>query len=571
MDISELNPTMTEVDDDCVLNRMSVGVGHDVTISTREGVATTPVNRDEDDFFEGLSARISDLRRPLVSPLEHLLENTTRYLPTPVEETQIRHAISEASVRLSEIDRTAVQIQRLLRDLERERANVQEFANKHRVLVAPVWELPPEILSYIFTLALPLSPPSELSRRTLRPALVLAHVNQHWRNVALTTPQLWTTIHIDAPTLQHEPCMPRLLIKRSGDCPLTLHVRHHAPYSEETAELLVSLSPRWEHVALDISVVMMEGLSRIQGHLPSLRSIEIKAALRWTDDTPRAHLGFFSNAPLLRHIAIASPFIPDYRILPWHQLTSYDGPVSVVDIPRIFELGQRLQECFIQPMRMTPGQIFPTEPPEAPAHSTLTSLHLSTGLLYNLFMQVHHLPQFPNLRRLFMYYDKRVITANPAQTLVPLFAKSGAQLEELTFGVSTDASTIRTCLSHTPELKVLQIHRVACDALLKFLTFPPEDETPLLPKLETLRLSGKVYFQARIVIKIIHARWAQSEEDRQHPHKRLKSVAILPPRHDKFEPEARKELLAFNEQDFTVVIKPLDRAAFRNRTPSSYC
>ncbi|CAA7262293.1 unnamed protein product [Cyclocybe aegerita] len=550
---------------------MSVGMGQDVTIVVSEGVTTTLFNRDEDDFFEGLSARISDLQRPLVSPLEHLLENTTRYLPMPAEEIQIRHAISEASARLSEIDRAAVQIQRLLRDLERERTNVQEFANKYRVLIAPVWELPPEILSYIFTLALPLSPPSEISRRTLRPALVLAHVNQHWRNVALSTPQLWTNIYIDASTLQHELCIPRLLVKRSGDCPLTLHVRHHAPYSEEIAELLISLSPRWEHVSLDISIVMIEGLSRIQGHLPSLRSVEIKASLRWTDETPRAHLGFFSNAPLLRHVAIASPFIPDYRALPWHQLTSYDGPVSVVDIPRIFEVGPKLQECFIQPMRMTPGQILPTEPPEASAHSTLTSLHLSTGLLYNIFMQVHHLPAFPNLRRLFMYYDKRVITTNPSQTLVPLFAKSGAQLEELTFGVSTDTSTIRTCLIHTPELRVLQIHRVACDELLNFLTLPPEDETPLLPKLETLRLSGKVYFQARTVIKIIRARWAQSEEDRQHPNKRLKSIAILPPRHDKFEPEARKELLAFNEKGFTVVIRPLDRAAFRSRTPSSFC
>ncbi|KAJ3516340.1 hypothetical protein NLJ89_g1197 [Agrocybe chaxingu] len=189
--------------------------------------------------------------------------------------------------------------------------------------------------------------------------------------------------------------------------------------------------------------------------------------------------------------------------------------------------------------------------------------------MHCLSTHLEHLPKFPNLRRLFMHNDMRVTTTNPAQTLIPLFTMSGARLEELTFGVTTDADTIRTCLTHTPELKVLQIHRVAKDALLKFLSCPPEDEEPLVPKLEVLRFSGQIDFRLKNVIGIILARWARSEDEIQH--KRLKSLAILPWKQNPLEPQAKKELLAFNKQGFTVTIRSFDGAAFQSRERSSYC
>ncbi|KAJ3495652.1 hypothetical protein NLJ89_g10593 [Agrocybe chaxingu] len=269
-------------------------------------------------------------------------------------------------------------------------------------------------------------------------------------------------------------------------------------------------------------------------------------------------------------MAIASPFTPDFRALPWQQLTSYDGPISVADIPRFFKLGRNLQECFIQLMRRSSNQTPPSDLTEMPDHSTLTSLHLSTGLMHRL--SPHLLPKFPNLRQLFMhnelrYNEFRVTTANPVQTLIPFFAMSGARLEELTFGMATDADTIRACLTHTPELKVLQIDRVANDALLKFLSFPPEDEVPLVPKLEVLRFSGNMDFCLKNVIDIIRARWAQSEDEIQH--KQLKSVAILPWNKHTLDPQAKKDLLAFNKQGFTVSIRSLDRSAFKSCMPLS--
>ncbi|CAA7262303.1 unnamed protein product [Cyclocybe aegerita] len=143
---------------------------------------------------------------------------------------------------------------------------------------------------------------------------------------------------------------------------------------------------------------------------------------------------------------MAYPFIQDYSVFPWHQLTSYDVPAPLLNMPRIFELGQNLLECFLQPMRMIPNQAIPDGPPETPDHSAVMSLHLTRGFFYALSTQLQHLPRFHNLRRRF--------------TLIPLFAKSGARLE-VTFGVKTDADTIRTCLTHTLEVNVLQIHRVA--------------------------------------------------------------------------------------------------------------
>ncbi|KAJ3516341.1 hypothetical protein NLJ89_g1196 [Agrocybe chaxingu] len=324
--------------------------------SGTQQVTNTSPDLDADIFFQEFSARISHLHRPLVSPLEHLLYGMSRHCATPEENVQIRQVIGDIHGRMQEIACAASQIERLHKSLVDEHEKMEELSRKHLVLIAPVWKVPPEILSYIFTLSAPPSSLSELDEESSNPSLVLTHVNRYWRNVALSTPQLWTAIYIDAPTLQHELCVPKLLAERSGNYPLTVRAYHHRAYSEEIIEFLASLSPRWEHVALDLCVEMMEGLRGIQGRLPSLRSVELTSVVRWRYDTPRAHLGFFSNTPLLRHMAIASPFIPEFRALPWQQLTSYDGPVSVADIPRFFKLGHNLQECFIQPMRMSSNQ-----------------------------------------------------------------------------------------------------------------------------------------------------------------------------------------------------------------------
>ncbi|KDR78217.1 hypothetical protein GALMADRAFT_245275 [Galerina marginata CBS 339.88] len=523
------------------------------------------------------AGRVSELQRPLVSPLEHLLSDTSRHLPSPEEEVQVRHVIDEVKMRISEIDSTTKRIKLLLDELTQERAKIQDFGNKHRVMVAPVWDLPPEILSYIFILCLPRRPPQEIKRSSLKRSFLLSRVNRHWRNVAKRTPQLWTTIYLNLKSFSDEEghvCMPKIFLERSGACPLSIGV-NAKEHSTDILDFIIPLSLRWQRISFDTTVAMLQALHPIENRIPLLRMLEIKNAF-WSDNIDQNPLAYFSKAPLLQHVAISCSFLPTFRVLPWHQLTTWDSPVQIQDFPRIFELAPNLEECFIQPMRLVAGHTIP-ENENSVAHN-LTSLHISTGIVINIGVQLQHLPHLPALRRLFLYFDRRVTVPHSESNIVTFFSKSGGQLETLTLGVGLQVSILRNCLTHTPLLTTFHIHRITTDALLELLILPNTTGASLLPKLEILRISGKIYFTPQAVLKIIRSRWEQASaassttgsSDSENgtlggTHARcLRSVHILPPRHDKFDARSKKELLDFNQQGFDVQIRQLDRTAFLN-------
>ncbi|KJA24951.1 hypothetical protein HYPSUDRAFT_135492, partial [Hypholoma sublateritium FD-334 SS-4] len=131
---------------------------------------------------------------PLQSPLQHLLSKSKRHVPSASEEVQIREIIGDAQMRIAEIDNARGRITQLLRELDQERIVVQEYAYNHRVMVAPIWYVPPEIISCVFSFCLPRHSLQEITRSSIKSSLLVAAVDRNWRNIALSTPQLWTTM-----------------------------------------------------------------------------------------------------------------------------------------------------------------------------------------------------------------------------------------------------------------------------------------------------------------------------------------------------------------------------------------
>ena len=573
----------------------------------------------DDPLCQDCVIQLSRLHEPLTSPVQHLLSDTARHSPSPTEEILIRDAITQVESRINGIDVTTAKIQSLLSNLAQQRARVQAYRDKHKVLVAPVWHIPPEILSYIFVLCLPHRPPNEVNRSSLKRSLLLARVNQYWRHVALSTPQLWTTIFLDSRSLAgagegHEApaelSMPKLCLERSGACPLSITV-FSQEFNVDVLDFIIPLSDRWRRMSLNTNITMLQALFPIQGKLSRLEYLEIKNS-QWSEGPPPAIglLSFFSEAPRLKHVMVSNTFQPSFQVLPLQQLTTWDSPVRVSDFPQVFKLAPNLEECFLQPLRMFNNGSLASENETNFSHN-LTSLHISTGSITNLSVQLHHLPQFPFLRQLFLYCDKRVLINSPENTLVPFFAKSGGQLEYLMFGMSVALDMIRQCLAYTPMLTSLHIHRMASDSVLNYLTLQKEgydrgddgsSDGWLVPRLTTLRLSGKLYFQARTVTKLIRSRWRNAvssssssslsssatscstnsvdatatattsqllhdddDDDDDARPRTLRCVDILPPRHDKFDMDEKKELLAFNQQGFEVNIRSLRRGDFLAR------
>ncbi|KAJ7122008.1 hypothetical protein C8R43DRAFT_50656 [Mycena crocata] len=95
---------------------------------------------------------------------------------------------------------------------------------------SPISRLSWDVLGEIFTWCLCTNGFGSLNQRgrlMLEP-LTLSHVNSRWRDIAVSTPSLWTTIWVDRPREAHIP-MVDLWIELSAKCPLTLYLRQTAP------------------------------------------------------------------------------------------------------------------------------------------------------------------------------------------------------------------------------------------------------------------------------------------------------------------------------------------------------
>ncbi|THU75692.1 hypothetical protein K435DRAFT_558316, partial [Dendrothele bispora CBS 962.96] len=90
------------------------------------------------------------------------------------------------------------EIQKLEADivsLRNQQQRIYRQIDRYRSLLAPIRKLPPEVLGHIFCLIC-----TENSAATTEidcPAVHLSHVCAGWRDLARTTPSLWSCISID--------------------------------------------------------------------------------------------------------------------------------------------------------------------------------------------------------------------------------------------------------------------------------------------------------------------------------------------------------------------------------------
>src|SRR3984885_8964598 len=87
-------------------------------------------------------------------------------------------------------------------------------------LLSPVRRLPPELLGEIFRYCLP----QNYHEKGAHKAVMLpSHVCKHWRDVALSTPTLWTNVvlHVTNETFESQAALVTAWFSRSGGLPLS--------------------------------------------------------------------------------------------------------------------------------------------------------------------------------------------------------------------------------------------------------------------------------------------------------------------------------------------------------------
>ncbi|KAJ7126806.1 hypothetical protein C8R44DRAFT_851290 [Mycena epipterygia] len=244
---------------------------------------------------------------------------------------------SDRRKRLSQLDQEIPQLQRQLEQLEQER---KEVVASLASLTFPVLTLPMELTSEIFMHCAPSTPRAPSSSDA---PLLLARVCSQWRNIAIATPQLWSTFFLfaDDPWTQAHESLLNCWLSRSRHDPLSISLCYSeeeetAKEEETTAsvkaslEFLVMHSSRCRevHLRLAPSVLQHTTVSIPDGGFPRLEHLTIGCDRSDIDFTDQ-NVDFFATAPQLRSVEIildmTAYVLLVYISLPWTQLTSFTG------------------------------------------------------------------------------------------------------------------------------------------------------------------------------------------------------------------------------------------------------
>ncbi|KAK7052292.1 F-box domain-containing protein [Favolaschia claudopus] len=210
--------------------------------------------------------------------------------------------------RLSELDA-------IISSLTLQRRALQTVSD---AIIYPVLSLPPEIISEIFLRCLPSASYAESSPEDA--PLLLTQICRQWRQVALQTPGLWTSLRfVDG---QKSVELVSLWFSRSGDLPLDLNLNCS---DELRAGALVqasmSVACRWRDVEFSLPLTSVAQLDLRAYSLPNLRTFtldDLSSGLGRIDISATVTL---PPAPSLRSVHLLT--LPNVKAdVPWAQLTT---------------------------------------------------------------------------------------------------------------------------------------------------------------------------------------------------------------------------------------------------------
>ncbi|KAF8205687.1 hypothetical protein K438DRAFT_1964103 [Mycena galopus ATCC 62051] len=351
-----------------------------------------------------------------------------------------------------------------------------------------VLALPPEILAEIFLFCLggrPNTPdPTEAP-------LLLCAVCQQWRNIASTTPQLWSSISVD---LEGDPPFDLVCIwlSRARSTPLSLCWHVYEPLGA-SFETISALSGQWQDVELSGALASLP----INGNYPLLEGLCV-----YPPYCTRP-ISSFCDAPKLRDV-----YIPSYAAMIWlplHQLVSFrTNSVFIEDCLELLRNASNFvaARLGIQPYESSalPDTIFPLH--------QLRSLTLSCNyetidpMVSVALLKCFKVPTFKTLALGFEYDESNGCNISPFLSLV---SQSHFQLHTLTLSlIPTTANDLIKCLKATPTVVDLKLqisyHILDLNPVLAQFT----GHHDFLPKLESLHIALTNYATNVDVLVIVN-------------------------------------------------------------------
>ncbi|KAJ7646526.1 hypothetical protein FB45DRAFT_890684 [Roridomyces roridus] len=152
-----------------------------------------------------------DLNSPFKAQLH------TNFVPSDAECEKIRAVLAPRVVQLDLLHQR-------IRELSAERDKLQAYVDSHAALISYPRRLPVDVVREIFVACPPTDRNAVMSAHEA--PLLVSRICSSWRAIALTTPELWASLHISAIFVLEDPerRIPAISqwLQRSGSCPISL-------------------------------------------------------------------------------------------------------------------------------------------------------------------------------------------------------------------------------------------------------------------------------------------------------------------------------------------------------------
>ncbi|KAK1222668.1 hypothetical protein PQX77_014478 [Marasmius sp. AFHP31] len=129
----------------------------------------------------------------------------TNYVPSTKELNKIRHLIIEPQEKIGKLNEEIARLQA-------ERDELQQLVDGHFALAAPFWRFPADIWGEIYAHCLPVNKMNVAVCTVEEAPLLLTAVCRAWREIALSTPRLWSSVHFSVsdppPSTKDDPLYP---------------------------------------------------------------------------------------------------------------------------------------------------------------------------------------------------------------------------------------------------------------------------------------------------------------------------------------------------------------------------
>ena len=384
---------------------------------------------------------------------------------------------------------------------------IQELQERRRKLATKmntnhdpfILKLPPEVASHIFILFKGDSEKSQGRRENLSVTFLLGAVCRGWRQLARSTPQLWSTLTLVFPEKSViMDTLPRLVVDwldRSGGLPLTLDISSYRsiPLAEESLSIINALnqhSRRWHKVAFILPPIY---LGHLCGSSPpeDLCDLSLHNSLISHKDTD---LKFKMNAqPSPTKFTVSA--IPFKAVdISWDRLVYLNvGNTSLDGVLQVIRDAPLLETCFLTGISL-PIDDFPTSQTiiRHPHLRTLTLLWNGTWVLPKIINSL----ELPSLESWTLQLQENFIGADA----ISFLKRSGSGLKTLDLW-QDDAPAFEDfeqLLLATPHLQCLKVDcndfPLMMDAILEQISESPPsasqigNHTDFLPHLQHLEL-----------------------------------------------------------------------------------